>query len=85
MNTTAAKQPSIPQMLNRALSGHERYLRAVAEGRPVLGPTASASEMRGMMKVASTLRRWGCVDGDALTERGAALLDAYHAKFGATR
>ena len=73
--------PTVPQMVNRSLSGHHRALKATAEGRPVLGPTAPPSEVRGMRTVLATLRRWDCVrtpEGAPahLTDRGEALLAA---------
>jgi hypothetical protein len=68
--------PSIRQMVQRSNSGHRSALDAVAEGRPALRPGAYASEYRGMRIVFSTLRRWGCIDGDQLTERGRQLRDA---------
>jgi hypothetical protein len=71
MSTT----PSIRQMRCRSSDGHRKALRAVADGRPALGPTARPSEYRGMRTVFATLRRWECIDSTGgLTERGTALL-----------
>lgn len=82
MNTTQPKPPSIKQMANRSLDGHRKALRHIAEGKPVVGPTAQMGELRGMRTVLSTLCRWGCVADDyTLTERGEALLTALNEKW----
>ncbi|HET6916264.1 MAG TPA: hypothetical protein VFH56_09275 [Acidimicrobiales bacterium] len=68
------KLPSIKQMANRANSGHYAALLATRDKRRAVGPNAYMSEIRGMMTCLSTLRAWGCIDGDELTDRGRELL-----------
>lgn len=70
------KPPSIKQMVNRANSGHLRALRACRDDTLAVSEAEPMSSVRGMMTVFSTLRRWGCVEGDQLTERGRELLTA---------
>lgn len=71
-----AAVPSVKQMINRANSGHLKALRAYRDGTLAVGPTEPDSAVRGMMTVLRTLRGWGCVEGDVLTDRGCALLAA---------
>lgn len=66
--------PSIKQMMNRANSGHLRALRACRDNTTAVNDAEPISAVRGMMTVFSTLRRWGCVEGDQLTGRGRELL-----------
>lgn len=68
--------PTVPQMRSRSLDGHRKALRAIAEDRDILGPTARPSEIRGMRTVLATLRRWDCITDDGLTDRGRELLAA---------
>lgn len=79
-----AATPNTKQMVTRSLDGHRKAIRAIAEGRPVLGPTASMGEVRGMRTVLGTLQAWEtveAVDGALrLTERGRDLLAAYDAQ-----
>lgn len=80
---------SIRQMVARSNSGHAKALRAIADGKPLVGPGAFASEIRGMRTVTDTLSRWGAIEtkrlgvGDyetTLTETGWALLISLDAR-----
>jgi len=68
--------PGIAQMVNRSNSGHLKALRSVRDSSVMVGASEPASAVRGAMTVLSTLRRWECIEGDALTDRGRDLLAA---------
>jgi hypothetical protein len=73
---TAQQSPSIKQMAARALSGHQKALRALRDDRPVISANAYPSEIRGMRTVLRTLHRWDCINDDGITDRGRELLAA---------
>lgn len=61
--------PTIRQMLNRMNHGHASILRAILSNTP-LGAGQSPSIMLGIIRCRRTLIHWGCLDRDAVTERG---------------
>ncbi len=67
--------PSIPQCLNRMDAIHARILSG-EKARPEM----SLADARGWLTAAATCRRWGALDGSAVTERGHELLAAWRAR-----
>ncbi len=67
--------PSIPQCLNRMSGIHARIL----DGEKA-HPGMSLADARGWLTAAATCRRWGAIDGSAVTERGHELLTAWRAR-----
>lgn len=67
--------PSVKQCLSRMGPIHARILR----GEKLWGG-ASLSDGRGWNTAKATLRRWGAVDGNAITDRGREILTAWDAR-----
>lgn len=73
---------SIGQLLNRMHSGHRHALLWAAGEKPhPVQPSSPDWSHRGFIKTRNTLRRWGALDGDTLTEIGRELLAAHKAKY----
>ncbi len=64
--------PSLKQMKARMLSGHRYVLAALRDGKKVTAN--SDGEWRGYRKVIVTLRSWGAIDDNGITEIGRQLL-----------
>ena len=74
MNTKHTSGPSLAQMRCRSTSGHRIVLESARDGVPLR--TTRASEARGLMQCRATLIGWGCLEDNALTDAGRALLSA---------
>jgi hypothetical protein len=64
--------PTIKQMKARMLSGHRQVLEAVRDGKKL--DARSDGEWRGFRKVIVTLKAWGAIDDNGITEIGQQLL-----------
>jgi hypothetical protein len=73
----SATLPSVAQMANRANNGHRRALRAYHDDTMIA--TEGTGDIRGMVVILATLRRWQCISGDEITARGQELLDVLDA------
>jgi hypothetical protein len=67
---------TIKQMAARANSGHVTVLKRLLETGDIGHPLDRVSDIRGLKKCYFTLRRWGCIENDAVTETGHELLKA---------
>lgn len=72
--------PTVAQMVTRSNTGHLRLLRAYRDDSTATGPATTDASIRGLMTALRTLRRWGCVEGDALTDTGRDLLARLEAR-----
>lgn len=79
---TARTLPSVKQMANRMNTGHYNALKAFRDAASLEHSGMTDGAVRGYLTVLRTLRGWDCIEGDAITDRGRALIAAYETKWG---
>lgn len=71
-----SRQPSVEQMAHRAYEGHYNALMALRDGATLAGQADGGWNER----VIETLRRWECIAGGQITQRGLEVIAAYEKK-----